>query len=152
MISKSKYICLILYYKLFHFIIWVLRIQILCTIGLLLLIIAVELLLDIIKLNQGLKKFINIWRLITFMVKWSNVLIYDPECIRYILKLDCFLCILRVYYISQLHFGLFVFLQIIAHYHAHHCEYYIDVQLIFLFNKQLVNYELRGRVRQKGRC
>lgn len=57
-----------------------------------------------------------------------HVLIDNSECVHNVFHLDDLLGILGIQYIGELHFGVLIFLQVIAHYHSHEGEHNVHVE------------------------
>ena len=77
-------------------------------------------------------------------MKRVYALVNDPKCIEHILQFNNFLGIFWVDDISELHFGIFVLLQVIAHDHSHEAEYDVNIQLILFLYENLIDNELRS--------
>jgi hypothetical protein len=86
------------------------------------------------------------------VVKWVYIFVYHFEGIDNIFQFYCLFSVFGIYHIRQLHSCILILLQIIAHYHRHHCEQDIHIELIAFLNEQLIYYELRCGRREKCAC
>lgn len=71
------------------------------------------------------------------------ILVYYFKRVHNILEFDGLFGVLGINYIGQLHFGLLVFLKVVAHDHDHYRKDYVHVELILSFYQQLIDNELR---------